>query len=687
MTGKSLVITATVIAGILASACSSETSGQDNNEEVPAAVTSLTSADNSSPEPDISSESEAAELPEPEPEEIILRDISDAVITLAKSEFAYTGNKIVLTEDGAPFYTVTVDGIPLNEADFTVDCENNTEPGFEAPGAVFSGQGNFTGEKKVFFSILPPAVRSVNMSSKDKGISVSWNSAAGADGYELLISPDKEFSGNVVTVSTDECAASLTNGFTLGTEYHCKVRAYILKGDAGDRLYGDFSEVCSTKVYGGISKVTVSEDYYVYDGNPHSPKAAVYDNDGSLLNEGRDYTLKMPQETVPGRYAVTAEGINSYHGQATAFYDILPVCNKITSLESTDNNIIVSWEKDALADGYMIIYSQSADFNSYHTFTQGNTDKTSANLVTYPKAGQTWYVKVCSFIYTDASHTGWRGFYSQPQSIEVKGTVRTVSEPEVKKPPAGQDTPPLQAGSMQDLKTSLENMVAGYDGSWSVYVKNLRTDESFVVNDKSYYAASLMKLFCMTATYQKIEEGKLKESADVNTLLKDMITVSSNSAFNQLLVNKIGTTAVREWINANGYTNTYQCHGYSSGPYFKQTVLNNGYNTTTVYDCGKLLESIYRGECVSEAASEKMLGLLKGQTVTIKIPYVIPKNVVVANKTGEVSSNNHDCAIVFLDNNPYILCVMSENKGNAMGYTWCIRNISKKVYDFMVSYE
>ena len=309
-----------------------------------------------------------------------------------------------------------------------MDYENNTEPGFEAPGAVFSGQGNFTGEKKVFFSILPPAVRSVNMSSKDKGISVSWNSAAGADGYELLISPDKEFSGNVVTVSTDECAASLTNGFTLGTEYHCKVRAYILKGDAGDRLYGDFSEVCSTKVYGGISKVTVSEDYYVYDGNPHSPKAAVYDNDGSLLNEGRDYTLKMPQETVPGRYAVTAEGINSYHGQATAFYDILPVCNKIISLESTDNNIIVSWEKDALADGYMIIYSQSADFNSYHTFTQGNTDKTSANLVTYPKAGQTWYVKVCSFIYTDASHTGWRGFYSQPQSIEVKGTVRTFTQ-------------------------------------------------------------------------------------------------------------------------------------------------------------------------------------------------------------------------------------------------------------------
>ena len=68
---------------------------------------------------------------------------------------------------------------------------------------------------------------------------------------------------------------------------------------------------------------------------------------------------------------------------------------------------------------------------------------------------------------------------------------------------------------------------------------------------------------------------------------------------------------------------------------------------TSVRDCGRLLEQIYRGECVSEEASAAMLDLLLNQQVTWKIPEGLDSSVVVANKTGETDTSQHDMAIVY----------------------------------------
>ena len=115
------------------------------------------------------------------------------------------------------------------------------------------------------------------------------------------------------------------------------------------------------------------------------------------------------------------------------------------------------------------------------------------------------------------------------------------------------------------------------------------------------YAASLIKLYAMSAAYERIKQGKLKESS-VKSTISAMITVSDNTAFNTI-VRKIGTTYINSWCKANGYTGTNQGHGLplSSNNY----ILSNGTgsNVTTAADCGKLLESIYRGTCVSKSAS------------------------------------------------------------------------------------
>ena len=98
------------------------------------------------------------------------------------------------------------------------------------------------------------------------------------------------------------------------------------------------------------------------------------------------------------------------------------------------------------------------------------------------------------------------------------------------------------------------------------------------------------------------------------------------------------------YLEKEGYTETtYQ---NTLHPSSSQKLSLGGHNMTTVKDCGKLLERIYKGECVSREASEEMLNLLSNQENTTKIPEGVPTDVKTANKTGETDEDQHDIAVL-----------------------------------------
>ena len=256
----------------------------------------------------------------------------------------------------------------------------------------------------------------------------------------------------------------------------------------------------------------------------------------------------------------------------------------------------------------------------------------------------------------------------------------------------------LEDLGIDTLKPQLEAMISGYDGEWSVYVKDLESNEDFALNDKPLYSASLIKAFVMAKTYQdmddvlKNEAAQMKTTVDdtkvqdkVNTLLWNMITVSDNESCNELgrLQSDThdfldGAKQVNKYLKKEGYTKTsYQSTLHPSA---SKLITLGGHNQTTVTDCGKLLERIYRGECVSKEASEEMLNLLKNQQNTSKIPEGLGVDVPTANKTGETDEDQHDIAIVYGTKTTYILCVMSENSSNAIAN---IKSIARVVYNYL----
>lgn len=242
--------------------------------------------------------------------------------------------------------------------------------------------------------------------------------------------------------------------------------------------------------------------------------------------------------------------------------------------------------------------------------------------------------------------------------------------------------------ALSSLKSQINQTISKYSGTWSVYVKNLKTGDIVLINDVSMYPASTIKAFAMASMYDQINKGKVSYTSSIKSNLWYMITESDNEAYNQIVMQHTssrnfasGAYLVNQYLKANGYLNT-ECHTTLSPSYTGYRSDGLGSNKASAKDCGVLLEKIYKGTCVSKKYSKEMLNLLKNQKRTWKIPYALPAGVTTANKTGETSTTQHDMAIVYGAKTDYVLCVFSSNVSEYYGIRG-IREISSQVYNYL----
>jgi len=274
-----------------------------------------------------------------------------------------------------------------------------------------------------------------------------------------------------------------------------------------------------------------------------------------------------------------------------------------------------------------------------------------------------------------------------PVNREDPGEASPVSSPEhTPQPTAPIAEEPNATGTpgLADLQEEIDRQIRASEPAcvWDVWVEVLPDGESIHCTNgedgPKMISASLIKLFIMAAVYEQAEQGKLQES-DIEGKLRSMITVSDNTAANDLTALLGGGSAEKGMDAVNAYARAIGCADTEMN---RLMLVDNGLqNYTSARDCAILLGMIYRGECVSAAYSEKMLELLKAQQRTSKIPAGVPKGVVTANKTGELTGLSEcDAAIVFAGESPYILCILSQPEDNSAAIRRIVE-ISRTVYD------
>lgn len=249
----------------------------------------------------------------------------------------------------------------------------------------------------------------------------------------------------------------------------------------------------------------------------------------------------------------------------------------------------------------------------------------------------------------------------------------------------------------ESLQSVIAKSLEGTTGTYAVAVKNLKTGQSFFLNEhKIFEAGSLYKLWVMAEAYKQIEAGNFSEdeilSEDVATLnnefnidpgtaelTKGAVTFSVRDALNQmitishnyaaiLLTEKIKLSSVSSFLKDNGFRES------SVG-------INNEPPQSSASDILLFFEKLYKGEIETKENTQKMIETLKKQQLNDKLPKYLPEGTQVAHKTGEIDYFTHDAGIVFTKDGDYIIVVLSDSS-SPEGAGDRIAGLSKAVYDY-----
>lgn len=246
---------------------------------------------------------------------------------------------------------------------------------------------------------------------------------------------------------------------------------------------------------------------------------------------------------------------------------------------------------------------------------------------------------------------------------------------------------------LNTLVPEVRKIIGKYDGKWSIYIEDLRSNTSVTINDQAMKSASVMKLFIMETVYDSFASGELPRTADTVALLRDMISHSSNEAANRLLLllgdgsYSDGIDRVNLFIRTHGYSaGTQEYNGFAA----EETIVHPQHNNQiTAKDVGTLLSRVYHRHFLSRTVCSEIEQMLLDQGTRYKIPKGIPGDapVQIGNKTGEMDVVQNDAAIIYGPDYDYILVVLSQDwemgyKDKAMSG---IQEVSARVYKYFSS--
>ncbi|MBI2428220.1 MAG: serine hydrolase [Ignavibacteriales bacterium] len=251
---------------------------------------------------------------------------------------------------------------------------------------------------------------------------------------------------------------------------------------------------------------------------------------------------------------------------------------------------------------------------------------------------------------------------------------------------------------------NLKEIVDNSDAVVGVAIKDLKSGEQVLINENEIFPqASSIKIHILAEVYRQAAEGKFKLSdikqfptpmrvggsgilsmlgeKSVSMSIRDycilMINLSDNSATN-LLIDLVGMKNVNESLVKNGAPNTKLQRVMMD----YQAAKEGRENISTPKDVLTILEKLYAGTLVNKQSCDDVLAIMKmGKGGSIKDG--MPADVEIANKAGDVEGVRVDAGIVFLEGNPYIICVMTKMLLNESDGSKIIESISRETYNYL----
>ena len=276
---------------------------------------------------------------------------------------------------------------------------------------------------------------------------------------------------------------------------------------------------------------------------------------------------------------------------------------------------------------------------------------------------------------------------------------------------AAQATPPCCPAATNEkldvfwhkLEATIHDADRNLDGVMGVAILDLTSGQSILLHpDDVFPQASSIKITVLAELYRQAGEGKLKlddlytvQQSDIvpdswimegltpgvtRITLRDlatmMIAVSDNSATN-VLIDRVGMENVNAMLDGLGLHNTRLRRKMMDLNAAKQ----GRENISTPREMMTLLETIFRGKLLNHQMTIeffKMLSTAKNSPIRL----AVPDNIVSADKPGELEAVRNDSGVVFAQNRPFIICVMTTYLLNEDAGNDTIRRIAAAAYSY-----
>ena len=245
------------------------------------------------------------------------------------------------------------------------------------------------------------------------------------------------------------------------------------------------------------------------------------------------------------------------------------------------------------------------------------------------------------------------------------------------------------AAFSMDVAHRLDALIAAFPGRAGVWIADRASTTPLYSHDANtkVTTASLYKLGVLMEAERRVDSGQLRYG-DLITIGEDDVTeegsgyevgavLSVDDALEAMITLSDNGAALALWHLFGG--DTIDATLARAGmPDFHVTFDSTGNTVATPRAIGTFFGLLARKELVSAAASERMIARLQRQTINDRLPAALPKQTVVAHKTGNLEGLIHDAGIIFTPRGERIVVVMTSNAYE--GANDFIAEIAKIVY-------
>lgn len=224
------------------------------------------------------------------------------------------------------------------------------------------------------------------------------------------------------------------------------------------------------------------------------------------------------------------------------------------------------------------------------------------------------------------------------------------------------------------MNEQLESVAARYAVALRWLDDELTPLDGEIRANEMFPAASVIKVAVMACLLDQVEKGRLSLNTLVPVRQEDqvggagvlyemepreytlgelcrlMMVVSDNTASNACL-RAVGSESLRSFCESRGYQSRLERE-------FMSPVVNGRDNTMTAEAAARMLADLYRGQGLGPELREFAVGCLRRQQYREKIPLLLPPELLIGHKTGELEGVRHDAAVVETAR-PYVLVIFT----------------------------